>query len=285
MFEKLVDVLVYQRDNRIDGSVYKSCQCDFAYNSNRIEGSTLSHDQTVRIFDRDSFSGTAPVDDIVEARNHFEAFDCILDTSSASLSAEYLCRLHGLLKAGTSDARLPEMAVGSFKRFPNVIGGAIAPTRTAPPEDVPTLVATLVACYEGAAEHDLSEIARFHRGLELIHPFSDGNGRVGRLIMFKECLRNGIAPFIVTEDLRDFYIRGLREYSQESGYLLDSLGFAQDRFEAVYEPLARDFWSAAMAPNCEKDLDPTRPEPTVADPYSVSAPASSLSLTKATDLR
>lgn len=142
-----------------------------------------------------------------------------------------------------------------------------------------------VAGYEGAAEHDLSDIARFHRGLELIHPFSDGNGRVGRLIMFKECLRNGIAPFIVTEDLRDFYIRSLREYGQESGYLLDSLGFAQDRFEAVYEPLARDFWSAAMAPNCEKDLDPTRPEPTVADPYSVSAPASSLSLTEATDLR
>lgn len=285
MFERLVDVLVYQRDNRIDGSVYKACQCDFAYNSNHIEGSTLSHDQTVRIFDRGSFSGTAPVDDIVEARNHFEAFDRVLDTIEDSLSCDYLCHLHAILKAGTSDSRLPEMAVGSFKRFPNVIGGTIAPTETAAPEDVPRMVDSLIANYEAAAGRDLTAIARFHRELELIHPFSDGNGRVGRLLMFKECLRNGVTPFIVTEDLREFYIRGLREFGGEPGYLIDTLGFAQDRFEASYEPLARSFWAATMGPGSVNDLRPVVSGPVKDGPYSPSINDSSLSLTEDTDLR
>lgn len=246
MFDRLVDVLKQQRDDRIDGSAYKACQCDFAYNSNHIEGSTLSHDQTVRIFDRGTFSGTAPVDDIVETRNHFEAFDLMLDTYDEKLSPEYLCRMHAALKAGTSDAVRPEMAVGSFKRFSNVIGGEISPIETAAPEDVPALIDRLVDGYEGLRETDLASIASFHRDLELIHPFSDGNGRVGRLVMFKECLRRGITPFIVTEDLRPFYIRGLKEYSREPGYLLDTLGLAQDRFEASYEPLARSYWNAVI---------------------------------------
>ncbi len=244
MFDKLTDVLIYQRENHIDGSVYKACQCDFAYNSNHIEGSTLTHDQTVQIFDRNAFSGTAEVDDIVEARNHFQAFDYVLDTFEEELSAEYLCELHAILKAGTSDACIPVMAVGKFKQFSNVISGAWDDVETAEPEDVPGLIDGLIDAYESNDSQDFTSIAEFHLEFETIHPFSDGNGRIGRLVMFKECLRHHITPFIVTEDLRDFYIRGLREYKHEPGYLLDTLGLAQDRFEAAYEPLARKFWEA-----------------------------------------
>mgnify|MGYP002592141074 FL=1 len=240
----LLDVLAYQRDHHIDGNVYKACQCDFAYNSNHIEGSTLNHDQTVQIFDRETFSGTARVDDIVETRNHFSAFDRILDTWDTPLDADYLCALHRTLKEGTTDAKDPIMAVGSFKRFSNVIGGAVGDVETASPEDVPALVDALVGEYESREPHAMDDIVRFHWGLESIHPFSDGNGRVGRLVMFKECLRAGITPFIITEDLRAFYIRGLREYEKTPGYLDDTCGYAQDRFEASYMPMAREFAAA-----------------------------------------
>lgn len=239
---ELVQVLRYQRDHHIDGNVYKACQCDFAYNSNHIEGSTLTHDQTVQIFDRQTFSGTAKVDDIVETRNHFEAFDQILDSYDSPLDAAYLCSLHGTLKAGTSDANNPIMAIGHFKIAQNVIGGTISETSTAKPADVPELIDDLVGGYEAAVTHDFGDIIAFHWRMERIHPFSDGNGRVGRLVMFKECLRSGITPFIITDDLRGYYLRGLRESEREPGYLTDTCGFAQDRFEAEYMPLAREFW-------------------------------------------
>ena len=241
MDEMLREVLVYQRDHHIDGNVYKACQCDFAYNSNHIEGSTLTHDQTVQIFDREIFSGTARVDDIIEARNHFSAFDEVLDTWDAPIDADYLCHLHHTLKTGTSDAGSPIMAVGSFKRFSNVIAGGIGVVETAAPGDVPHLIGELVQEYEARESHDFEDIVRFHWALERIHPFSDGNGRIGRLVMFKECLRAGITPFIITEDLRAFYIRGLREYAKMPGYLNDTCGFAQDRFEASYMPMASEF--------------------------------------------
>lgn len=239
---KLVEVLRYQRARRIDGNVYKACQCDFAYSSNHIEGSTLTHDQTVQIFDCQTFTGTAKVDDIVETRNHFEAFDRILDTYDGPLSADYLCELHGVLKAGTSDAADPIMAAGHFKRARNVIGGALSDTETAEPTDVPALVGKLIDDYEAQASHGFKDIVAFHWQLERIHPFSDGNGRVGRLVMFKECLREGVTPFIVTDDIRQFYLRGLREFEREPGYLLDTCGYAQDRFGERYLPLADEFW-------------------------------------------
>ncbi|WP_130811475.1 Fic family protein [Olsenella sp. Marseille-P4559] len=243
----LLEVLVYQRDHHIDGNVYKACQCDFAYNSNHIEGSTLTHDQTVQIFDRAVFSGTAKVDDIVETRNHFSAFDQMLDSWDAPLDTDYLCGLHRTLKEGTSDAGNPMMAVGSFKRLSNVIGGAASDVETAAPTDVPGLVDALVCAYEDQASHTFDDIVRFHWGFERIHPFSDGNGRVGRLVMFKECLRAGLTPFIITEDLRGYYLRGLREYERTPGYLTDTCGFAQDRFEEGYMPLAREFASEMRA--------------------------------------
>lgn len=241
MDDMLREVLVYQRDHHIDGNVYKACQCDFAYYSNHIEGSALTHDQIVQIFDREIFSGTARVDDIIEVRNHFSAFDEVLDTWDAPIDADYLCRLHRTLKAGTSDARSPIMAVGSFKRFSNVIAGEIGVVETVAPGDVPQFIGELVQEYEARESHDLEDIVRFHWALECIHPFSDGNGRIGRLVMFKECLRAGITPLIITEDLRVFYKRGILVYARMPGYLNGTCGLAQDRFEASYMPMAREF--------------------------------------------
>lgn len=241
MDRTLLEALVFQRDHHIDGNVYKACQCDFAYNSNHIEGSTLTHDQTVQIFDRETFSGTATVDDIVEARNHFRAFDHVLDTWDMPLSPDYLRAMHRILKSGTTDAANPVMSVGEFKKFSNVIGGAVSDVETASPKEAPRLVGDLIDSYEGKSVRQFEDIVHFHWELERIHPFSDGNGRVGRLVMFKECLRAGITPFIITEDIRLYYIRGLREYASVTGYLEDTCGFAQDRFEATYMPMAKEF--------------------------------------------
>lgn len=241
----LTEILRYQRDRHMDGGVYKACQCDFAYNSNHIEGSTLTHDQTVMVFDRNTFSGTAAVDDIVQARNHFTAFDRILDTADEPLSASYLCELHGILKAGTIDAANPVMAVGAFKLMDNVIGG-IAEVPTASVAETPRLVNALIDRYERIQRPVERDLITFHYELEAIHPFSDGNGRVGRLVLFKECLRHGLTPFIITEDLREFYIRGLREYNREPGYLIDTCLTAQDRFAARYLPLAESFAAALV---------------------------------------
>lgn len=240
----LIKVLQFQREHHVDGNVYKACQCDFAYNSNHIEGSTLTSDQTVQIFDRDVFSGTATIDDIVETRNHFNAFEHILDSYDRPIDSEYLCQLHGILKAGTSDATNPIMSVGRFKRVSNVIGGEISRVETASPDDVPELVENLLECYSPNKVHTFEEIVRFHWEFERIHPFSDGNARVGRLVMFKECLASDVVPFIITEDIRQFYLRGLREYKREPCYLNETCGFSQDQFRASYLPLAIEFQRA-----------------------------------------
>lgn len=237
----LLQALIDQRDKHFDGGAYKACQCDFAYNSNHMEGSTLTHDQTVQVFDRGHFSGTAKVDDIVEARNHFAAFDFILDNASDPLSADLLCHLHLTLKQGTSDALNKAAAVGSFKVLPNYISGGVSDVPTADPKDVPTLVDRLISQYEGRGRIVVDDVVAFHHDLERIHPFSDGNGRIGRLVMFKECLRNGIVPFIITEELRPFYIRGLRLFSRERGWLTDTCLTAQDRFKDTYLRSALDY--------------------------------------------
>lgn len=239
----IVDVLCYQRDNSL-GGVYRTCQCDFAYSTNRIEGSTLTHDQTVQIFDSGSFTGSAKVDDIIEVRNHFDAFDFILDTYAEPLCDEYLFALHRQLKKGTSDGDNPLMAVGAYKKFANVISSGLTDIETAKPQDVADKVNELLRYYESKGPAGLGELAAFHHRFESIHPFSDGNGRLGRLLLFKECLRNDSVPLIVTEDLREFYIRGLREFNREPGYLVDTLGFAQDRFEAAYIPMIVEFRDA-----------------------------------------
>lgn len=239
----LAEILRHQRDHRIDNNAYRLIQCDFAFNSNHIEGSTLSHDQTVTIFDRNVVSGTARVDDIVEARNHFSLVDFVLDSIDEPLTCDYVKHLHYILKHGTSAEEDPLQEVGAFKRLDNVIAGEIRATETARPDDVQPLLDRLFVETE-SSKVDLGTIeglAEFHWRFESIHPFSDGNGRIGRVLLFKESLRRDATPPLVREEVRDFYLRGLREYEREPGYLIDTLGWCQDDFETRYLPLMRRY--------------------------------------------
>lgn len=253
----LVDILVEQRDGHVDGSVYKAVQCDLAYSSNRIEGSRLSHDQTVMIFDGHDFSGTAPVDDIVEMANHFRLFDRMLDHVGQEIDGAYLCELHGILKRGTRQDADPRFSVGSFKRFENIIDGGIGGTRTCPPEEVPRRIGTLLATFAALDDVGVPDLARFHASFEAIHPFSDGNGRVGRLVMFEQALSSAVVPFIVSDDLRPFYIRGLREWDKDKAFLTDTLLTAQDRFTASYVPLAESYDRVSRRDGRDRHIPPT----------------------------
>lgn len=237
---KLIDVLRHQRYHRVDDSVYKMLQCDFAYNSNHMEGSRLTPEQTRMVFGRKTISGdNISLDDIMEAMNHFEAFDSILDRYNDPIDADMLFSLHRTLKEGTTQAKNELYSVGEYKKYENVIG--VLDTPTTPPEKVEAEVNELLRKYEQAGKHEIDDVLAFHVAFEQIHPFSDGNGRIGRLLMFKECLRNDIVPFIITDDLRDFYIRGLQNFREEKGWLRDTCLTAQDRFVEKYMPLAESY--------------------------------------------
>lgn len=241
--KRLVEVLLHQRESHIDGSVYKMVQCDFAYNSNHMEGSRLTPEQTRMVFGGKAISGeNIALDDIYEAANHFRAFDAILDRYDEPLSENMLLSLHRTLKSGTSQERNPLFSVGAYKRFENVVGALDLPTT--PPDKVAEEMGSLLGEYERGGSHDLDDLLAFHVAFERIHPFSDGNGRVGRLVLFKECLRCGIVPFIITDDLREFYIRGLQRFDRERGWLRDTCLTAQDRFIERYMPLAESYVQA-----------------------------------------
>ena len=249
----LLAVLLHQRENGVDDSVYKMVQCDFAYNSNHMEGSRLTPEQTRMVFGRKAISGdNIALDDILEAMNHFEAFDAILDRYDEPLSAEMLLSLHRMLKAGTTQARNPLYSVGEYKRYANVI--VDAEIMTTPPEKVAGEIDNLIGSYERSGSHDFDSLLAFHVAFERIHPFSDGNGRVGRLLLFKECLRSGITPYIITDDLRAFYIRGLKNFSSEKGWLRDTCLTTQDRFVAKYMPLAESYAKAMEAAHVEQRI-------------------------------
>lgn len=242
--KQLINVLLYQKEHGVDDSIYKMIQCDFAYNSNHMEGSRLTPEQTRMVFGRKTISGdNIALDDIWEARNHFEAFDQILEHSDEPIGSDMLFSLHRMLKSGTSQAANPLYSVGRYKKYENVIGHLDLPTT--PPELVADEIDNLLSKYENAGSHDFDDILEFHVAFERIHPFSDGNGRIGRLLMFKECLRNDIVPFIITDDLRDYYIRGLSMFREERGWLRDTCLTAQDRFIARYMPIA-DSYSRAL---------------------------------------
>lgn len=241
--KNLIEVLLHQRENGIDDSVYKMIQCDFAYNSNHMEGSRLSPEQTRMVFARKTISGdNIALDDILEAMNHFEALDVILDTYDEPLCEDMLFQLHRTLKAGTTQARNPLYSVGAYKQYANVIGDE--ELETTPPEKVAEDINQLLSDYEKADERDFDSLLSFHVRFERIHPFSDGNGRIGRLLLFKECLRNDITPYIITDDLRAYYIRGLKNFRSEKGWLRDTCLTAQDRFIARYMPLAESYAKA-----------------------------------------
>ena len=232
----LLAILKEQKDSRLKGSIYHQTQIDLTFSSNHMEGSRLSHEQTRYIFETNTIGITddaVNVDDIVETVNHFRCIDHIIDTCEEPLTENYIKRLHLILKTGTSDSRKDWFVTGDYKRLPNVIGG----NYTCPPEEVHRVMRKLLKEYNALDRKSFDDILDFHQKLESIHPFQDGNGRVGRLIMFRECLRNGHVPFIITEDLRMFYYRGLKEWNHERGYLRDTCLTAQDNYNALLEKL------------------------------------------------
>lgn len=247
----LLDVLLHQREHGVGDSVYKMVQCDFAYNSNHMEGSRLTPEQTRMVFGRKTISGdNIALDDVFEAMNHFEAFDNMLDRYDDPIDRDMLFSLHRTLKAGTTQARNPLYSVGEYKKYENVVGALDLPTT--PPEKVETEIERLLASYEQKETHDMDDLLAFHAAFEGIHPFSDGNGRIGRLLLFKECLRSDIVPFIITDDLRGFYIRGLQNFHEEKGWLRDTCLTAQDRFVEKYIPLAASYAKALETVQIEK---------------------------------
>ena len=236
----LLDILQEQKACRYSGGIYHKTQIDLTYNSNRIEGSRLTYDQTRDIFETNKVcveTEALNVDDVIETVNHFRCIDLIIDRAKAALTEKFIKELHFILKNGTSDSRKEWFAVGDYKRMPNEVGGM----DTALPEEVADKMKALLAEYNGKKEKTLEDILDFHVRFERIHPFQDGNGRVGRLIMFKECLKYNIVPFIIEDDLKMFYYRGLKEWNREKGYLIDTCLTAQDKYKAYLDYFRIDY--------------------------------------------
>lgn len=228
----LLDALREQMECGLRGGIYHRTQVDLTYNSNHIEGSRLTKEQTRYIFETNTIGvseAAIKVDDIIETTNHFRCIDFIIERAEEPLSEGMIKRLHALLKGGTSDANRLWFAVGDYKRLPNEVGGR----ETVAPEEVTTAMQALLREYSSKKEMVLEDILDFHYRFEVIHPFQDGNGRVGRLIMFKECLAHGIVPFIITDELKMFYYRGLERWRQTPGYLIDTCLTAQDRYKSL----------------------------------------------------
>ena len=223
----LLAFLKREKESSLKGGIYHKIQIDLTYNSNHIEGSRLSHDQTRFIFETKTLGITddaVKVDDIVETVNHFRCIDLAIEGANTKLSESFIKQLHYILKTGTTDAMKSWFKVGDYKMIENEVGGS----ETVRPEDVATEMKALLADYNSKSEITFDDILDFHVRFESIHPFQDGNGRVGRLIMFKECLKHNIVPFIITEELKMFYNRGIKEWKNERGYLRDTCLTGQD---------------------------------------------------------
>ena len=230
----LLDILKEQKASKYSGGIYHKTQIDLTYNSNHMEGSRLTHDQTRYIFETNTIGvekEVLNVDDVIETVNHFRCIDIIIDHARAVLTEKFTKELHLVLKNGTSDSRKDWFAVGDYKKLPNEVGGM----DTTIPEEVADKMKTLLMEYNAKEEKTFEDILDFHVKFERIHPFQDGNGRIGRLIMFKECLKNNIVPFIVDDNLKMFYYRGLKEWDNEKGYLTDTCLAAQDKYKAYLD--------------------------------------------------
>ena len=226
----LLSVLKEQKAAGIKGGIYHRVQIELTYNSNHMEGSRLTHDQTRYIYETNTIGiedRAVNVDDIIETVNHFRCIDKVIDKASAPISESLIKELHLILKTGTADSRKDWFEVGDYKKLPNEVGDM----ETAAPEEVHSKIASLLDSYNKKDNITLEDIIAFHVEFERIHPFQDGNGRVGRLLLFKECLKNNIVPFIIDDELKMFYYRGLREWLNEKGYLIDTCLTAQDRFK------------------------------------------------------
>jgi len=230
----LLSALREQKESRLTGGIYHRTQIDLTYNSNHMEGSKLTHDQTRYIFETNTIRITdeaVNVDDIVETINHFRCIDFIIDRVQDKLTETLITEIHSILKSGTSDSSKSWFNVGEYKKLPNEAGGE----QTCSPEDVHKQIKQLLTKYNSKKSKELDDIIDFHKSFEAIHPFQDGNGRVGRLILFKECLSNGIVPFIITDDLKMFYYRGLKNWPAIPGYLRDTCLAAQDNYAAIMD--------------------------------------------------
>ena len=229
----LLTALREQKQMGLKGGIYHKTQIDLTYNSNHIEGSQLTHEQTRYIFETNTIcmtEGPVNVNDIVKTVNHFRCIDMVIDHATDDLSTDFIKELHGVLKTGTSDSRKDWFAVGDYKRLPNEVGGE----ETCAPEHVGEEMERLLNDYL-SSKRQFEDILDLHVRFERIHPFQDGNGRVGRLVMFKECLGSGIVPFIITDELKLFYYRGLREWGHVNGYLIDTCLTAQDQYKTALD--------------------------------------------------
>ena len=230
----LLDILQEERKSAYFGGIYHKTQIELTYHSNRMDGSRLTHDQARYIFETNTIGvekEVLNVDDVIETANHFRCIDVIIDNAKAALTEKFIKELHLILKNGTSDSRKDWFAVGDYKKIPNEVGGM----DTALPEEVADKMKGLLTEYNGKEEKTFENILDFHVKFERIHPFQDGNGRVGRLIMFKECLKYNIVPFIIEDNLKMFYYRGLKEWSNEKGNLTNTCLTAQDKYKAYLD--------------------------------------------------
>jgi len=227
----LAKKLLGEKRDKFHGGLYHKTQVNLAYNSNRIEGSKLTEEQTRYIFETRTIGfkdqEAVPVDDIIETSNHFVAFDIMLETIEVPLDASIIKQFHSILKAGTEDSRKSWFGVGEWKKLPNEVGGI----ETSLPENVAGDIEQLLEWYNSVENIGIEEIVAFHNRFERIYPFQDGNGRVGRLIMFRECLRQNVVPFIIDDDHKQFYYRGLSEFERVPEYLLDTCRSAQDTYQ------------------------------------------------------
>ena len=227
----ILQTLREEKAAKISGGLYHELQVRMTYNSNHIEGSRLTEDQTRLIFETNTLDAGdgVPVDDILETVHHFRAIDYVIDCADDLLTEEIIKELHFILKRDTKDSTLDWFAVGDYKKRPNVVGGR----ETAKPKDVPAQMKALLDAYNAKREVTINDIIAFHAEFEKIHPFQDGNGRVGRLIALKECLRFNIVPFLIEDSKKTFYYRGLSEWETEKGWLTDTCLDGQDTFKRL----------------------------------------------------
>ena len=238
--QKLKQELIKQKESKFKGNIYHFSQVNFSYNSNKIEGSRLTSEQTEAIFETSSFisknDDLIKLDDLIESKNHFKLFDYMLDYVDEPLSKEMIIEMNKILKRGTSDEDNPRYNVGGFKVVPNTIG-VVNMIETSSPETTEQDADSLLDDYSKLTQVTLEDIIDFHVKFERIHPFGDGNSRVGRIIMFKECLKNNIMPFIILDQDKPYYIRGLKEYNRDKKYLIDTILHSEDIYENSCEQL------------------------------------------------
>ena len=232
--ETLLSFLKREKEAGLKGGIYHKIQIDLTYNSNHIEGSKLTHDQTRYIFETKTLGVTdkaVKVDDIVETINHFRCIDLIIEGAHTKLTESFIKQLHFILKSGTTDSQKSWFKVGDYKMLENKVGGS----ETTKPVEVSGAIKALLKEYNSKSKITFDDILDFHVRFESIHPFQDGNGRVGRLIMFKECLRHNIVPFIITEELKIYYYRGIKNWKTERGFLRDTCFTGQDAMKATLD--------------------------------------------------